>query len=62
MRRMYPDNPEQRVSHETIYLALYSPWQRGLNENTNGLLRQYLPKGADCLFTPKNNWMLSQGA
>jgi IS30 family transposase len=58
-RRTYTltvDNGKEFSNHESIAATLeikvffadpYSAWQRGLNENTNGLIRQYVPKGSD---------------
>ncbi|WP_019527983.1 IS30 family transposase, partial [Dasania marina] len=50
------DNGKEFAYHEKISKALladvyfahpYSSWERGLNENTNGLLRQYFPKNTN---------------
>lgn len=50
------DNGREFAAHEAIAQALaaefyfahpYHSWERGLNENTNGLVRQYFPKGSD---------------
>lgn len=68
-RTLTLDNGKEFAGHEelarqnglTVYFAdPYAAWQRGANENTNGLVRQYFPKGTD--FTAVSHHQLRRVA
>ena len=57
VKSVTPDRGREFARHQEVTKALpqvefyfpapYSPWERGTNENTNGLIREFLPKGYD---------------
>ena len=64
VKSITPDRGKEFAKHEQVTAALdgvkfyfpkpHHPWERGTNENTNGLLREYFPKGKDITDIPED--------
>ncbi len=64
-RSITPDRGKEFSRHSSVTTALnglqfyfpdpHAPWQRGTNENTNGLLREYLPKSFDIALSSEDD-------
>lgn len=65
LKSLTPDRGKEFSKHALVSSALgnvqfyfadpHSPWQRGTNENTNGLIREYLPKSFDIALCSDDN-------
>lgn len=65
LRSVTPDRGKEFAKHSKVTEALsgvqfyfpdpHAPWQRGTNENTNGLIREYLPKSYDIAATSESD-------
>lgn len=65
LKSITPDRRKEFSRHSIVTRAMnglqfyfpdpHAPWQRGTNENTNGLLREYLPKSFDIALSSEND-------
>ena len=56
------NNISKSLNTDFYFCDPYSSWQRGLNENTNGLIRRYIPKRSEFTNTTHKEIMMIQNS